>query len=134
MSPEEEDYSLHHYEDPHEPSAWAKWNRRLLFIIFFCLAVISWRLFVPELKRSHEIDTELAGIRAELKREEDAKRDLSEQVYWLRDSPDPAYLETIARDILHAAKPGETVVHLESIDPRNVRPNPVAPAARPAGE
>jgi cell division protein FtsB len=115
----EDDYQIERYRSD-GPSAWQRWNRRLLIIIFLCLGIISWRLFVPELKRNHEIDTELAGLRGVLERESATNRQLTREVSWLTDPSDPTYLETIARDKLHAAKPGETVIRLETEDPRNV--------------
>lgn len=114
----EEDYSIERYHT--ETSGWHRWNRRLLVIIFLCLIVISWRLFIPELKRNSEIDAELEGLRTQLSREQATNRQLTNEVGWLTDSSDPTYIETIARDKLERAKPGETIIRLENEDPRRV--------------
>lgn len=127
-----EDYSIERYRSD-GPSAWQRWNRRLLIIIFLCLGIISWRLFVPELKRNHEIDTELNGMRAQMERESETNRQLTREVGWLTDPADPSYLETIARDKLQAAKPGETVVRLENEDPRNAIRDGQLPVTNPPG-
>ena len=128
-----DDYSIDHYRNPHPdaPSGWQRWNRRLLIIIFLCLSIISWRLFVPELKRNAEIDAELAGMRNQAERETAANTQLKNEVGWLTDASDPTYLETIARDKLERAKPGETVIRLDNEDPRKALRDGQVPMASP---
>ena len=128
-----EEYSIEHYRQPHSDaqSGWQRWNRRLLFIIFICLSIISWRLFVPELKRNAEIDAELAGMRSQAEREGSTNRQLKNEVAWLTDPSDPTYLETIARDKLEGAKAGETVIRLDNEDPRKVLRDGTLPVTSP---
>jgi cell division protein FtsB len=130
----EDDHQIQRRRDPNAPSGWARWNRRLLIIIFTCLAIISWRLFIPELKKHQEIDTQLKGMQAEFDREDGLNKQLTNEVSWLTDPNDPTYLETIARDKLQAAKPGETVIRLEIEDPRKALRDGQTPVIPPRGE
>lgn len=117
----EDDYAIIEREARHEEtSGWQRWNRRLLFIIFLCLGIISWRLYIPELKRNQEIDAELTGLKAQLEREQKTNAELTSEYNWLNNPDDTTYLESYARDKLNLGRPGETLIRMESADPRRI--------------
>ncbi len=96
-----------------EPSVWQKWNRRLILIILLCAGGISYKLIAPALQDLREQDAEREGLEGQLRRENQANAELTEEIGWLIDPNDSRYLEGIARDELHLQGEDEKILRLE---------------------
>jgi cell division protein FtsB len=90
---------------------WQKLSRLMAVLIFLAavLAVAIW--YIPLIRQNERLRKENQKLQAEIRREEQAGRQLENQIKALRE--DPKTLERMAREKLGYAKTGETVIYFE---------------------
>lgn len=87
---------------------WGKLTRVVIFLLLLAgvLAVAVW--YLPLIRQNERMRQENLRLDAQIQKEEATQRQLRASVDALRF--DPKAVERLARDKLHYAKPGETVV------------------------
>ena len=88
-------------------NVWKFIQRICLIAIVVLLAVIVWKLFLPQIERQKEMRAQEAEVRKDIQREAEELRVLKLKQEKLQE--DPRFIEKIAREDLGYAKPGETV-------------------------
>ena len=88
-------------------NVWKFIQRICLIAIILLLAVIVWKLFLPQIDRQKEMRAQEAEVRKDIQREAEELRVLKQKQEKLQE--DPRFIEKIAREDLGYAKPGETV-------------------------
>ena len=101
---------------------WQKLSRLMAVLIFLAaiLAVVIW--YIPLFRQNERMRKEIQSLQGQIRREEQAGRQLEIQIKALRE--DPKTLERMAREKLGYAKTGETVIYFE---PRATNSPIVAP-------
>jgi cell division protein FtsB len=108
-----------------QQTVWHSLNRLLVALIAFTFATLIACAFVPLLKNSHEQDSRVDQLHADIQKERDLLAEHTRQVDLLKS--DPTYIETIARDRLDMMKDGETIYRIDpspTPDQSNMRRNP----------
>jgi len=90
---------------------WHKLSRLMAVLIFLAaiLAVVIW--YIPLMRQNERYRKEIQTLQGQIRREEQAGRQLENQIKALRD--DPKTLERMAREKLGYAKSNETVLYFE---------------------
>jgi cell division protein FtsB len=90
---------------------WQKLSRLMAALIFLAaiLAVVVW--YIPLFRQNERMRKEIQSLQGQIRREEQAGRQLENQIKALRE--DPKTLERMAREKLGYAKTGETVLYFE---------------------
>lgn len=88
-------------------NVWKFIQRICLIAIVVLLAVIVWKLFLPQIERQKEMRAQETEVRKDIQREAEELRVLKLKQEKLQE--DPRFIEKIAREDLGYAKPGETV-------------------------
>ena len=88
-------------------NVWKFIQRICLIAIVVLLAVIVWKLFLPQIERQKEMRAQETEVRQDIQREAEELRVLKLKQEKLQE--DPRFIEKIAREDLGYAKPGETV-------------------------
>jgi cell division protein FtsB len=88
-----------------------KLTRVVVFLLFIAgvLAVGVW--YLPLIKHNEKMRKELLDREEQIRKVEDANRQLKASIESLKH--DPKAVERLARERLHYAKPGETVIRFE---------------------
>ena len=91
---------------------WEKLTRVVIFLLLLAglLGIAVW--YFPLIKRNERMRKETLRLDAQIQKEEVAQRQLKSSIDTLR--YDTNAVERLAREKLHYAKPGETVVVFES--------------------
>jgi len=98
--------------EPGKSDMWLRGSRLLAGLIvalfmFGCLLVLR-----PQLRKLKTLAAKNKALQETRDSESESLRELREELLWLR--TDLTYLETVARDRLGRAKPGEYVVRVRS--------------------
>jgi cell division protein FtsB len=90
---------------------WQKLTRLMAVLIFLAaiLAVVVW--YIPLFQQNERMRKEIQSLHGQIRREEQAGRQLENQINALRE--DPKTLERMAREKLGYARTGETVIYFE---------------------
>jgi cell division protein FtsB len=90
---------------------WQKLSRLMALLIFMAaiLAVVVW--YIPLFQQNERMRKEIQTLQGQIRREEQAGRQLENSIKALRD--DPKTVERMAREKLGYAKTGETVIYFE---------------------
>jgi cell division protein FtsB len=90
---------------------WDKLSGLMAVLIFLAaaLAVVVW--YIPLFRQNERMRKEIQSLQGQIRREEQAGRQLENQIKALRE--DPKTLERMAREKLGYAKTNETVLYFE---------------------
>jgi cell division protein DivIC len=81
--------------------------------------------FVPVLQKAHRLQEQKKALQREISDAQDQQQQLLVETEHMKN--DPAYIEHIARDRLHMARPGETVLRFDPYVATPVPTTPVTP-------
>jgi cell division protein FtsB len=97
---------------------WQKLSRLMAVLIFLAavLAVVVW--YIPHFQHNERMRKEIQSLQGQIRREEQAGRQLENNIKALRD--DPKTVERMAREKLGYAKTGETVIYFDQPITNNV--------------
>jgi cell division protein FtsB len=97
---------------------WQKLSRLMAVLIFLAavLAVVVW--YIPLFQHNERMRKEIQSLQGQIRREEQAGRQLENNIKALRD--DPKTVERMAREKLGYAKTGETVIYFDQPITNNV--------------
>jgi cell division protein FtsB len=118
-----QDYS--EFRERRERSVWHSLNRLLTILIIIVGVVLAAMIFLPQMRRLHEMKTQSAALAAEKERLAAEVQKHQREVDLLKNVP--AYVETVMRDKLEMMKPGETIIRMDSVTPA---PSPRSTPAR----
>jgi cell division protein FtsB len=92
---------------------WGKLTRQLLvFLCFIALLMAIALWYLPLIQRNERMRKEILRLDAQVQKEEETARQLKSSIDALRF--DPRAVERLSRELLHYAKPGETVIRFDA--------------------
>ena len=94
-----------------KPDLWQRMSRVMEVLLYILILAAIMRLFWPEVEKQRKLNAELAEVE-QVKSEREARVAELRQEYGLLKS-DREYFETIARDRLDKALPGEYIIRIE---------------------
>ncbi len=91
---------------------WGKLTRVVIVLLVIALFGIVWQWYLPLIKQNERMRRDSLSLENQIQKEEDAQKQLKNSIDTLRH--DTNAVERLAREKLHRAKPGETVVVFEA--------------------
>ena len=98
-----------------EATIWQRLNRILKVLLLLAAWLVIVSLFAPPYKRLTQGHREIDNLQAQVNAQKALLARQTREVNLLKN--DATYLETIARDLLDLMKDGETIFHLEPVQP-----------------
>ncbi len=98
-------------DEDDRPDIWQRLSRVLVTVLFLLVMAVILSLFLPEVEKQREIDSELAELEGVRDAMRERRQKLAARLEWMKTEPE--YLEAIARDRLDLFKPGELILRIE---------------------
>jgi cell division protein FtsB len=98
---------------------WGKLTRVVIGLLVLAAVGIIWQLYLPNIKQNERMRRTTLALDSQIQKEESSQKQLKSAIDTLR--YDTNAVERLAREKLHYAKPGETVVVFESATNHSIR-------------
>jgi cell division protein FtsB len=90
---------------------WNKLTGVVIFLCFIALILLVGIWYLPLIKQNERIRKYMLSLDDQIRKQEEVSKQLRSAIDAVR--YDPKAVERLARERLHYAKPGETVIHFE---------------------
>jgi len=91
---------------------WGKLTRVVIALLVIAVLGLIWQCYLPLIKENERMRKNAEGLSTQVQKEEASQKQLKSSFNTLR--YDTNAVERLARETLHYAKPGETVVVFEA--------------------